>query len=250
MPTNYGLLREDEMVAHLDGKKIKSLSNNLRNLIRDLYGVLDENGVVHCVKTQDYIKPDFIITYKRKKRYVSMKSGRCEIVHQEIVKNFVLFLRSLGVSNRTQQTILLYHYGDGTMDGSAPKRIEYEKLRVLLHDRIKEANEELNKNKDFIMAVMDHCLFKGTIEGAEPADCIYHGDYEFGVVATRKQIEKHIHRKEWNYINNLHIGPLQLRPHARYIGKEIKSQKKREALECYWPHLGADIDWISHRYDF
>lgn len=250
MPSNYGFLREDEMVSRLDGKRVKSLSNNLRNLMRDLFGVLNENAIVHCEKTQDFIKPDFIITYRGEQRFVSMKSGRCEIVHQEIVKNFVLFLRELGVSKRTQQTILLYHYGDGTMDGSAKKRIEYDRLRVLLHDRIKEANEELNKDKNFIMTVVDHCIFKGTIPNATPADCIYHGDYEFGVVATRKQIEKHIYRKDWNYMNNLHIGPLQLRPHARYIGKEIKSEKKRQALECYWPHLGADIDWIAHRYDY
>ena len=250
MPSNYGFLREDEMVSRLNGKDVGSLSNNLKNLIRDLFGVLSEDAIVHCEKTQNFIKPDLIITYRGEQRFVSMKSGRCDIVHQELVHNFVLFLKGLGVSTRTQETILLYHYGDGTIDGTGEKRIEYDNLRVMLHDRIKEANEELNRDKDFIMTVIEHCVFVGTIPDADPADCLYHGNYEFGVVATRKQIEKHIYRKNWQWINNLHIGPLHLRPHARYVNKDIRSEKKRQTLECYWPNLAADIDWIAHRYDY
>ena len=93
MPTNNGIFKEDEMVHHLDNKKVKELSNNLRNLVTALFGVLDEEEVVHCQKTDDFIKPDFCIEYRGKKKYVSMKSGRAETVHQELIKNFVLFLR-------------------------------------------------------------------------------------------------------------------------------------------------------------
>ena len=115
MPMNYGFLNEEEIVHRIDGKRIEELSHNLKNLLRDLYGVLDDEEIVHCQRTDDYIKPDIVIDYKNEKRYVSLKCGRSNIVHSEYVKNFVLFLRELGISKRTQQTILLYQYGDGTM---------------------------------------------------------------------------------------------------------------------------------------
>ena len=250
MPTNLGNLKELEVIQSIDNKKIIELSNNMRNLITALYGVLDDNEIVHCYKIEDYIKPDFVITYKNQKRYVSMKSGRAETIHQEHVKSFILFLRSLGISTRTQQTILLYQYGDGTLDGTGKNRIDYNKLRLMLDERIKEANEELNRNRDFVSKVITRCLFVGTLENAIPIDCIYFGDYHFGIVATRKQIEKHINRKNWQWMSNLHIGPIQLRPHARYIGKEIKNPESRNKLECYWANLSSDIDYISSRYDY
>ena len=83
MPTNHGFLREDEMVYHLDKRKVKDLSNNLYHMMQELYGVLDEEEVITCYKTDDFIKPDFVIIYKDEARYVSMKSGRSEIVHSE-----------------------------------------------------------------------------------------------------------------------------------------------------------------------
>ena len=249
MGNNQGLLKEDEMVMHLHNKKVGELSNNITYMMKELYGALDENEVIQCHKTEDSVKPDFIIQYKGIIKNVSMKSGRSEIVHQEIIKNFVLYLRSLGVSSKTQRTILLYQFGDGTMDGSADKRMSYEKLRLLMKDRIDEANLELNAHNDFIWKVVERCVFIGTLKNAPEADALYHGDYEFGRVVTRKQVQKHIMRKNWNFYNNLHIGPLQIRPSARYIGKEIASEKRRHRVELYWPHLREDIDFIARRYD-
>ena len=248
MPTNHGFLKEDEMVYHLNNKKVKELNHNLYHMLQELYGVLDEEETVTCYKTDDFIKPDFVIVYKGESRYVSMKSGRSIIVHSESIKSFVLFLRSLGVSKETQKTVLLYHYGDGTLDGSGKERYSYDKLRYLLHDRVMKANEEF-QNIDIILAVIERCVFFGTKENAIRIDCLYHGDFEFGTVATTKQITKHLKRKKWNYLQNLHIGPLLLNPHARYIGTEIKNERRRQTINCSWTNLQNDIDYISKRYD-
>lgn len=248
MPTNHGFLREDEMVHHLNNKKVKELNNNLYHMMQELYGVLDEEEVITCYKTEDFIKPDFVIIYKGETRYVSMKSGRSEIVHSESIKTFILFLRSLGISKETQRTVLYHHYGDGTLDGSGKERYNYDKLRYILSERIAKANEEFHDIK-IIMAVIERCVFLGTKDNAVPIDCLYHGDFEFGTVATKKQIIKHLKRKKWDYIQNLHIGPLMIRPHARYVGTEIKNEKRRQTVECNWINLYSDIDYISKRYD-
>lgn len=39
-------------------------------------------------------------------------------------------------------------------------------------------------------------------------------------------------------------------PHARYYNKEIKSEKRRQKLECYWANLSSDISYISSRYNY
>ena len=250
MPTNFGTQKELEMVMNLDGKKVGELSNNLRTFMQALFGILDNEEIVHCSKIEEFIKPDFVVTYKENKKYVSMKSGRAETIHQENIKTFILFLRSLGISKRTQQTILLYQYGDGTLDGSGKERMDYNKLRLVLEERIQEANEELNSSKEIIMKVMERCLFVGNLENAIPIDCVYFGDYRFGVTATVNQMRKYITRKSFHWMKNLHIGPIQLRPHARYINKDIKHPEAREKLECYWANFSSDIDYISSRYDY
>lgn len=249
MSANDGLYHEDAMVAHLHNKHYRDLSNNLRNLVRALYRDVQEDDLILCQKTEGYIKPDFYLECQGQRKYVSMKSGSATCLHEEYVDAFVAFLDSLGISKETQETILLYHFGDGTTDGSAPERIEYTTLRVMLNERIKRANLELNRDKATVKKILERCIYVGTMENAVHIDGIYFGDYEYGNIATLRQLDKHFYVRDWKWVNNLHVGPLQLRPHARYYGKEIKSAKRRRCLEAYWANLGNDIAFIAKRYD-
>lgn len=247
MGSNKGFFKEDEMVYRLDQKKIKELDHNLYHLMQELFGHLDDDEIITSYRIDGFRKPDFVIIYKGQTRYVSMKSGSSKIVHSEDIKTFILFLRSLGISKRTQQTILLYQFGDKTMDGTGKVRMNYDELRLWLHDRIIEANKELNQ-RHIIKAVIERCVIVGVKENAIPIDCLYHGDYEFGTVATTKQIMKHIEKGMWDFLQNLHIGPLLMRPHARYVGKEVKDESKRHIIEISWLNLQSDIDFMARRY--
>ena len=93
------------------------------------------------------------------------------------------------------------------------------------------------------------CLFKGTQEKNIEADFIYHGDVNYGVVCSKDQIFKHVDRRSWDYMDNLHIGPIQFRPHARYTNTEIKREEKRWKVDFWWARLPADLDYIAERYD-
>ena len=88
MPQNDGSLKELEVIYALNGKKTSELSNNMRALVRSLFGVLDDNKIVKCYKVDDINKTDFVVEYDNRKRNVSMKSGRAVIVHNEILSNF------------------------------------------------------------------------------------------------------------------------------------------------------------------
>ena len=116
MHKNPGLRKEEELILHLNGRKVGEISRNTKYLLREMFEHLDDDETIICEKVVDFIKPDFYITYKNKTHYVSMKSGRANTVHQESIEKFILWIRTLGISKKTQATILYYQFGDGTMD--------------------------------------------------------------------------------------------------------------------------------------
>lgn len=252
MPGNRGILREDEFVYFLNGKKAKDLSNNFKNMLESLFGVVDLEKKVKCEKTLNYIKPDVVITYRRKRKAVSIKSGTAQVVHTEQLKLFILYLREQGISEETQKTLLCYFYGDGTLDGTGKKRYSQNDMCFYLKDKIKAANDELNKDPEFVKRFVDRIMFSGVDQEALKADAIYHGDMDYGVIVTKEMIFKHIASKKWNYFSFPHIGPLGLISGARYIHKKELTEediKRRNRVECYWPKFAADMQYIAKRYD-
>ncbi|MCR5505384.1 MAG: hypothetical protein K6F07_00085 [Bacilli bacterium] len=251
MPINEGELKEREVIYDLDNHYVRDLSNNMRFLLRALFGVIDDNKLVKCYKVDDVCKTDFVIEYDDRKRNVSMKSGKAVIVHNEILSCFLSFLKEKGISDRTLETIALFQYGDGTTDGSGNnERHSYDDLQSSLQERIREANIELNKDMDFILEVLDRCVFKGSHKEYLEADCVYFGDRNYGNVATKNQFFKNTRRRGFDFYNHLHIGPILLRPHSRYINKDITYQKNRDRIVCYWPNLREDIEFMSKRFNY
>lgn len=249
MHKNLGRLKEDEIVLALNDKKANELSHNLKHILREMFGLFDGEHIVKAGLVENFQKPDFYIEVNGVRKYVSLKSGRANKLGEEKLKSFLLFLRSKGISKRSQQTFLYNHFGDGTLDGSGKERFDYNYLRVKLANRIKELNEEFNYSKEFIKDVVIRCMFKGPVESNIEADYIYHGDVNYGTICSKTQILKHLDRRDWDFMDNPHIGPIQFRPHARYIGKEIKNEERRWEIDFWWANLGADLDYIAERYD-
>lgn len=245
-----GHLVEEELAIALNDKKVKDLSKNLKDMLRCLFGALDYEEIVSCKLTDGSIKPDIIITYKKINKGVSIKSGRAEIVHNEKIANFLNYLKEKGISDKTLETIALFHFGDGTTDGNGNYRLPYDKVYQMYKERISEANIELNKDIDFVKEVVTRLVFKGANEDNIEADAIYFGDQEEGVLATKRQILKNLQRRPFDFYENLHIGPILIRPDSRYVDKEIADKKKRLRIIAYWPHLQSEIDFVSKRYDY
>ena len=249
MHQNNGMYQEEEMVILLNEKNYSDLSHNGQAFVREMFGHISSQQFFCAGKVEGWQKPDFYVESDGRRFYVSMKTGKANVVHSEYVDHFVELLTKIGVSKFTTDTILLYHYGDRTTDGSGKERIPYTQLMVELEDRIAKANKELNSNKKFVKYIVYRSIFKGADKEGICADYIYHGDAGYGVLVSCAQIMKHIDRRSYKYLKCLHIGPLLLRPHARYYGKEIKSEKKRRSLELYWPNLSDELSYIGRNYD-
>ena len=250
MPSNKGMQNEELIVEALNNKKYEDINPNLQTMIRDIFGYQDNDEMVCAEQMEGVFKPDIKVKIKDVTKYISIKEGRANMVHGENIKTFIQYLRAHGVSTRTQKIILYYHFGDGTMVGNGKERKSAYAVTAWLHKYIREANQELNTNKELINDFLKRAMYQGVDENAPTVDYIYFGTPEYGVTVSKKQIETYVNRRDWKYYDNLHIGPIFIKPHARYAHKKIVSVERREKVHCYWPNLPMDLDRISKRFSF
>ena len=245
---NNGLLKEDEFVFYLNNKKCGELPPNLHTMMVELFGIVDDNAIISCEKTANFIKPDILITHLGKSKAVSIKSGSSQTMHCELIRPFIAALRKFGASEETLKTIALYLFGDGTYNGTGKKRYSYPEVCYWLKDQIAKANEELNSNYDLIEQFVDRVVFLGVNPDEIKADALYVGDINYGNLVVREQVKKYLRSKGWHYRDTLHIGPVNLSACARYVDKPIKDERKHNMIECHWPRMDSDIKFIASRF--
>ena len=245
----YGRVTEETFRDHLNGKKLSEISENTQKFLRYIMPVSCLKETISCFLTEDYIKPDVSIQMGDTIKYVSIKSINGEIVHTENLYSFIDFLKENGIDDYTIETYLLFHFGDGTTDGSGLIRKSAYEARVELDERIRQMNAAFNNNPEFIKAVIERTLFQGVNPAAKKAQYIFHGDIHYGVFMSRSQMMKHLERKSFDFLTCPHIGPLVLKPHARYSGKPILSDQRRKEVLITYPNFHADVKYIMNRYN-
>ncbi len=250
MNIHHGLVIEQDISNALNGKKVCELSHNMRHLIKTLFPTATDDSIVTSKPYEDVYKADILISCEGQNINLSIKTGKSEMLHNEILEKFLNYLGDNHISQKTLDIIRLFHYGDGTLDGTGERRMDYNEIMFRYGEKIQEANYELNANREFVIDVVNRVTFDGANEDYIKADAIYCGDLEYGVIATRKQVKKHLLKKYYSYYKSLHIGPILLRPDARYCNQPIKDIRKRNRIVATWPKLTSDIGYIGDRYDF
>lgn len=251
MNTSIGVAVEEKLVHQINDKKYSELNANLQHFISLLFPFLDKDKKIKCYKTEDFIKPDICISQEEDRRFISVKFGSSETLHTENIISFVNFLKDNGIDDYTIETYLLYHYGDGTTNGTGENRMSSVETRFRMDERIRRMNQVLNSSKAFVKAFADRVMWKGVNPQAEQAEYLYHGDEDFGLFITRKQMLRHIDTKTWDYMDScVHVGPFVLRPKARYSNKTIINEENRRLVVVTYPRLLSDVGYISRRYNY
>ena len=98
MPNVNGFYKEAEIVAALNDKRVCDIHYNMRYFLKEIFGVLDENKLVHAERIEGVMKPDFWVEYDGRKYYVSLKTGSTCNVHQEMIDMFIDYLRKNNIS--------------------------------------------------------------------------------------------------------------------------------------------------------
>lgn len=251
METNIGIQNEENFVKCIDGKTYDELSKHLQYFLHFLFPVIDTSKKFHCFLTTNYIKPDICITLEDQMRYVSLKYGQSDIFHNENIMSFIEFLRNNSISEESIKTYLLYHYGDGTTDGTGKYRLTSVELRFHYKEELSKLNEELNKDKEFVKKFVDRAMFQGINHLANRADYIYHGDPEYGAFISRYQLMQRIEKKNYGFMTEcVHIGPLVIRPHARYSNKAVRNDENRQRVEVGYPKIVQEIMFVFPKIPF
>lgn len=249
MQKNQGMSKENHTIFNLDGTKIKDLGKQERYLLRCIYGELEDEEMVRCETIDNGYKPDFYIIYKGIKKYVSFKTGHTTTIHQEYLSTFVDYLKEEGISDESISAFLLFFYRDGTDDGSGKVKMLIKEIVEKHPGKAKRLNIELNYSKDFIKRFIERVLFVGREKTNPSADYIcYWQENDKPIVVNKKQIMAHISRKEWDYMDNPHIGPVQFRPHILYKkGNEFRD-KYAGRIDFWWSNFSDDLDYIERFY--
>lgn len=251
MSYNEGLINEERMIYALNDKKFSELNANLQHFVTFLLPKLDKEQKVKCFHAEDYTKPDFCVQQNDTRRFVSLKHGTCETLHDEKLDRFIQFLMENGIDAETIESYLLFHFGDGTTDGSGTKRMNNFEVKLAYSKRLTKMNKVFNQSKEFIKKFADRVMFQGVNPLAEPAEIIYHGDEDFGCFCSKNQVMRHLELRRWDYmVSVVHIGPFILRPKARYPNKEIKNDDSRRKVVVSYPRLLSEIMYMFSRYKF
>ncbi len=246
---NIGLVREREFVAMFDGKKYIELSRHAQNLFAMMFKDFNHDEIIIAKQIDGFKKADVYLEIGGIRKNLSLKSGKSVFAHSENNQTFVTYLSSLGISSKSINSLLLYLYGDGTIDGSGQKRMEYQDIMVKYQKEISDANYELNCNKYNVIKTVRKCLFDDFDYHHDlGVDYIYHGDTHFGVLVSMKQIVHYLNTRSFHFYKNLHIGPLLIRPEARYVDGKTRHEHKRHQIQLYWPKMSEDLYYISQKY--
>ena len=246
MGTNQGFNNEYGIIEAIHGKKIGELPYHFRSWIEMLFGKTDD--VLIGKKLNNEQKADMVIKCGDKSKYISIKSGDLNTYHAEPIQLFIPFLRSIGVSEKTLKTIVFFHYGDNTFDGSGPMRFTSAELRKTYPKIFKEASEELSQS-NILNPVIERCILKGRFDNNHLIDGIYHGTAEGGFFISTKQIKAILLRKTHRRKNGtINLIMLSYQPGSRNLWGIPGSEQKRNQVEIKWRSFIKDaLDQV--RYD-
>lgn len=237
---NNGLQNELEIVALLDGKLYRELPEFWQRRINQLDRDVREDDRIECYKCVYNQKADISIRIDNKKWNISIKSGYFVSVHSERISSFSGFLRSLGIEEELIETMKLYHYGDGTTDGTGEVRKSVAELKEELKDRIRVFNEAVNK-KEVLSKIVLRFLCIGTPFQRSFVTHIYHGTKDYGELIDAKTMVDYICSGYPQTTTSIHFGPFIYCPAYRGVVDFDSNNVKRYYIEIKWPSLIRDI---------
>ena len=100
---NDGFVNENIIVEYLNGKLFHSLNSNFQSFLRFIFDSQLSDDTIVCSQKHNKSgeKPDITIGVQTKAsiKYVSIKKGSGNSVHQENLQDFTEFLYSIGIDS-------------------------------------------------------------------------------------------------------------------------------------------------------
>lgn len=239
---NNGLKNEFDIIKYLHNKKVTDLSDNWKRALSKVFKYFDEDTrhFVTSRKVDGVDKGDIFVGFRRQLRSISIKSGEDVTLHGERLSTFCGFLKWLGISDESIDTLKLYHFGDGTLDGTGDVHYDVNTLKEMYKDRIKAFNEEVN-NPIYLKKIYDRFIWRGTLTQKVGCDFIYYGNVEQGIMVECIPLVEYLLKQPIPYSNSIHFGPLYYLPKYRGLKKFDPENKGRYYINIKWPRMLEEL---------
>lgn len=196
--------QKNEMIIGLNDKCFGELTANLQSFMRQLFPKIKNSDVIYCKRINSE-KADLEVKVNHTIRRVVIKTGQTCCVHKSKLASFVIFLNSIGVSKSVILSIIKYHYGDDSYDGTGNYRYYKEELKLVYAKEIAMVNKELNK-KRYLSKIIDYVLINDR-KGLK-TDFLYYGTFEKGAAIRMSDLKNKLMNNKSHYPHNyLRIGP-------------------------------------------
>ena len=239
-----GYKNECNLAKAINSKKYCNLCDNLKGFVKFIFNDVKENDILYCKRYRTYDKADLYIKLNDQIKNISVKSGYRVSVHAEKINSFVSFLKRININENIIDYLLLYHYGDNTLDGNGSTRLPAKELKELYSKEIKIFNKYMN-HRNIIKKIVIRCLFGGTTE-KNTADYIYYGSLEDGLYASKDEIIEYFCNNKTPEILAPHISYLIYQNWNRNLGYNKKLESHRYYCQFKWPSIEADLQKIRN----
>lgn len=244
--TENGLSIEKDIIDYIcKCKYIKKMNQNMQYFLKNIFSHENHDKEVTAYKYYENYKPDIVIMLGNQKRYISIKSGNNNSVHQEHIYSFCNFLQEIGISKEAIEGLKLAQFNDGSTNGSGYKKKDIFSFYNDYPDICKKINIELNK-KETSSKIISRILFDGEYKNLPSVDYIYHGTVEKGLWASKKEI--------LNYLNNITLNTLSIHVSKLYyqcLQRNLKNKPENEFRRYYiqfkWHSLKNDLITIKSK---
>lgn len=238
---NNGLTNEKELRDYINSNNWSTYNKNIQDLLKFSFGNnINSTLPFYAEKCKGQIKPDLSVTHNNEKKYISVKKGSGNSVHQERIDVFFPFIRDL-YDEDTLNKLKQFHYGDGTTDDTGKARFSASECQRIYKTEIASLNTKFNEWK-YLKQFLDRFLFKGNI-GTIDADIVYHGTISNGIWASRQELYEYFKTHTFNS-NALHFASLTYQVWGRNNDFKAIHPDRRYIMQVKWSGILNDLSSI------
>lgn len=170
---------------------------------------------------------------------ISIKKGVKNSVHMEPVSSFIKFLKENGMKKDLIRELLLFHYADGTINGTGKIRLSTKEYKTAHQKEIDKINEFFNTDV-FIKKAVNRFVLQGN-NSNYCIDAIIYGVVDDFIWITKDEIVNILLKHKNISKESLVIGGLFYQPWDRCLNNSIKYNSRRHYIQIKWYHLSDDI---------
>lgn len=235
---NDGFINEEVLREYINRNSFATYNSNIKSFLTFAFGNnLDTSLSFKAEKKAGQVKPDLVIKHNGIEKYISVKKGSGNSVHQESIDMFFTFFNSL-LGATALNNLKTFHYGDDTTNDTGAVRYSAAQCKTKYARQVASLNVELNKWEN-LETFLDRFLFVGNV-GSLVVDVVYHGTIDSGLWASKDEIVNYV-RNNYFDTNAVHFGPLTYQVWGRDEKRTAVHPDRRYVMQVKWGSLEKDL---------